>query len=86
MSRLKTKILVDGRDPIETHRVKQRLGFVDGQTTNPSLVANNPQIRGVIASSHRLSARQEMDEYRKILQQVSPLVGERSWSWTLHFI
>jgi len=29
-----TKILVDGGDPEETLRIKNLLGFVDGQTTN----------------------------------------------------
>src|SRR5215468_9727658 len=38
-SKPKTKILVDGGDPDETLRVKKLLGFVDGQTTNPSLIA-----------------------------------------------
>lgn len=33
MTRPKTKILVDGGDPQETRRVKELLGFVDGQTT-----------------------------------------------------
>ncbi len=33
----KSKILVDGGDPEETLRVKELIGFVDGQTTNPSL-------------------------------------------------
>jgi len=39
MQRPKTKILVDGGDPEETRRVKNLLGFVDGQTTNSSLIA-----------------------------------------------
>jgi transaldolase len=76
MNRPKTKILVDGGDPQETRRIKQRLGFVDGQTTNPSLVASNPHIRELIASGHRLSAIEEMDEYKKIVQRISPLVGD----------
>jgi transaldolase len=42
-SRPRSKILVDGGDPAETLRVKQSLGFVDGQTTNPSLIAKNPK-------------------------------------------
>ena len=33
-----TKILVDGGDPDETLRVRNLLGFVDGQTTNPTFV------------------------------------------------
>src|SRR5258708_1098929 len=76
MTRPKTKILVDGGDPQETRRVKELLGFVDGQTTNPSLIAKNPHIRELIASGHKLSNQEEMDEYKKIVQTISPLVGD----------
>jgi hypothetical protein len=67
MTRPKTRILVDGGDPQETRRGKELLGFVDGQTTNPSLIAKNPHIKELIASGHKLSNREEMDEYRKIV-------------------
>src|SRR4051794_15586820 len=72
----KTKILVDGGDPAETLRVKNLLGFVDGQTTNPSLIAKNPEIQRQIASGHTLTSQAEKDEYRKIVQAISPLVGD----------
>src|SRR4029453_11835224 len=72
----KTKILVDGGNPQETLRVKQLLGFVDGQTTNPSLIAKNPEIQERIASGRHLSPQEEKDEYRKIVQAISPLVGD----------
>src|SRR6516164_5374474 len=72
----KTKILVDGGDPDETLRVKKLLGFVDGQTTNPSLIAKNPEIQQRIASGHSLTSQEEEDEYRKIVQIISPLVGD----------
>jgi len=75
MQRPKTKILVDGGDPEETRRVKTLLGFVDGQTTNPSLIAKNPHIRQLIASGHRLKQSEEMAEYKRIVQTISPLVG-----------
>lgn len=76
MTRPKTKILVDGGDPQETLRVKELLGFVDGQTTNPSLVANNPHIKQLLASGRKLSEQEEMDEYRKIVREISPLIGD----------
>ena len=76
MTRPKTKILVDGGDPQETRQIKELLGFVDGQTTNPSLIAKNPHIKELIASGHKLSNREEMDEYKKIVQTISPLVGD----------
>jgi transaldolase len=72
----KTKILVDGGDPAETRRIKDLLGFVDGQTTNPSLVAKNPEIRKLVASGQRLSGQEEKEEYKHIVQNISPLVGE----------
>jgi len=72
----KTRILVDSGDPAETLRVKNLLGFVDGQTTNPSLIAKNPEIQQRIASGHTLSSQEEKDEYRKIVQAISPLVGD----------
>jgi hypothetical protein len=42
------------RTPQETRRVKELLEFVDGQTTNPSLIAKNPHIKELVASGHRL--------------------------------
>jgi len=72
----KTKILVDGGDPSETLRIKSLIGFVDGQTTNPSLIAKNPEIQRLIASGHKLTSQEEQNEYKKIVQSISPLVGD----------
>ena len=66
-NRPKTKVLVDGGDPNETLRIKDLIGFVDGQTTNPSLIAKNPEIQQFIASGHTLSSEEEKNEYRKIV-------------------
>jgi len=71
-----TKILVDGGDPEETLRIKSLLGFVDGQTTNPSLVAKSPHLIRFLAAGHRLTEQQEGEEYRKIVQRIAPLVGD----------
>jgi transaldolase len=72
----RTKILVDGGDPDETSRVKKLIGFVDGQTTNPSLIAKNQEVQQLLASGQRLTAQEQEDEYKKIVQQISPLVGD----------
>ena len=74
--RSKTKVLVDGGDPQETVRVKGLIGFVDGQTTNPTLIARNPEVRQLISSGHKFSTKEELDEYKKIVQAISPLVGD----------
>lgn len=71
-----TKILVDGGDPDETVRIKKLIGIVDGQTTNPSLIAKNPEVQRLLASGHRLSTDEQKEEYRKIVKKISPLVGD----------
>jgi transaldolase len=43
------------------------LGFVDGQTTNPSLIATNPEIQRRLASGHQLSEQAEKDACKKIV-------------------
>src|SRR5215472_10502815 len=74
--RPKTKILVDGGDPQETLRVNNLTGVVDGQTTNPTLISKNPDVRSEVSSGHKFSSREELDEYKKIVQTISPLVGD----------
>jgi transaldolase len=74
--RSKTRILVDGGDPEETLRVKNLVGYVDGQTTNPTLISKNPEVRNLVSSGHKFSSREEMDEYKKIVKGISPLVGD----------
>lgn len=76
MNRPKTKILVDGGDPRETLIIKELLGFVDGQTTNPTLISKNPHIKTLLDSGHKLSNREELDEYKKIVREISPVVGD----------
>lgn len=71
-----SKILVDGGDPQETKHIKELLGFVDGQTTNPSLVAKNPEVARLVKSGQKLTEAQQTAEYKKIVQAISPLVGD----------
>ena len=71
-----TKILLDGGDPGETMRIRGLLGFLDGQTTNPTFVAKNPDVQRRTASGRKLSWNEQKNEYKKIVQQISPLVGE----------
>jgi transaldolase len=53
------------------------MGFVDGQTTNPSLISKNPVIQAQVASGHKLSLEQQTQEYKKIV---------RLYLWTLRGI
>lgn len=42
---LKTIIFLDGGDPQETKEIINLMGFLDGQTTNPTLISKNPMAR-----------------------------------------
>ena len=43
---LKTKIFLDSAGSAETRAAVEVFGFLDGQTTNPSLIAKNPETAG----------------------------------------
>ena len=71
-----TKILLDSGDQAETRRIKEILGFVDGQTTNPSLFSKNPEVAARIAAGHKLTKEEDKEGYKKIVQEISPLIGD----------
>lgn len=73
--RVKAKILVDGGDPEETAHIKELVGTVDGQTTNPTLISKNPEVRERIAAGMKFTAEEQLDEYKNIVQKIAPLVG-----------
>jgi transaldolase len=64
--RSKTRILVDGGDPEETVRVKSLVGYVDGQTTNTTLIAKNPEVQQLVASGYKLSSQEVLDRSDRI--------------------
>ena len=47
---LSTKIFLDSGDPEETRQAVDALGFLDGQTTNPTLIAKNPEAKAKLAA------------------------------------
>jgi transaldolase len=55
LENLKTKIFLDSGDPNETRKVIEILGFLDGQTTNPSLIAKNPSVMNKFNANHKFS-------------------------------
>lgn len=69
------KLFVDGGDPKETARASRLLneaGYagLDGQTTNPSLVARNPDIAAQIQTGKKLSQEELLTKYKEIVQGI----------------
>jgi len=76
----KTKIFLDGGDPEETKKVIELLGFLDGQTTNPTLISKNPQALEKLTSGDKFTQIELLNEYQKIVQQISQLIPNGSIS------
>lgn len=76
MKRLaRTKIFLDGGDPVETAEATGLLnaaGYegLDGQTTNPSLVARNPDIAARIERGYKLTEQELLGKYKEIVQGI----------------
>ncbi len=71
MQKLSTQIFLDGADPAETAEAKKLLGHIDGQTTNPTLVAKNPEVQKYLQSGKRLTEKEALNEYKKIIQAIA---------------
>ncbi len=77
---LKSKIFLDSGDPAETQAVLDLLGFLDGQTTNPTLVVRNPQARERFERGETFSKTEILDFYKQIVSEISSLIPEGSVS------
>ncbi len=69
------KIFLDSGDPDETKKAKSLLGFLDGQTTNPSLVAKNPEVQAYLAKGKKLKEDELLDMYRQIIEQIDKQIA-----------
>ncbi|HTG01200.1 MAG TPA: transaldolase family protein [Nitrospirota bacterium] len=78
--KLKTRIFLDGGDANETRAILKLLGFLDGQTTNPTLVAKNPAVRKRLEQGELFSAAELLDFYREIVEEVASLIPRGSVS------
>lgn len=76
---LKTKIFLDSGFPEDTEKVLDLMGFLDGQTTNPSLVAKKLLAERSL-SSPSLSEDELLESYKKIVQDISKLIPDGSVS------
>lgn len=72
---LKTRIFLDSGDPNETREAIKLLGFLDGQTTNPSLIAKNPEAQGKKFTKEEINLL-----YRGVVMGISELIPAGSVS------
>ncbi len=79
-SSLTARIFLDSGDPDETRAALQLLGFLDGQTTNPTLIAKNPAARARFERGERFTAAEIFDFYRGVVSEISQLIPDGSVS------
>jgi transaldolase len=77
---LKTKIFLDSGNPSETKAALKLLGFLDGQTTNPSLIAKSSKAIERIAKGEKFSAEEIYDFYKKTAEEISNQIPNGSVS------
>lgn len=82
MDKLASKIFIDGGMPEETEKANKafqaHFGYpLDGQTTNPSLIAKNLKQR---MSGGMLTEEQALEEYKRIVQEITKILSHGSIS------
>lgn len=77
---LKTRIFLDGGDPRETRQAITLLGFLDGQTTNPTLISKNPQASKRLDEGGQFSKEEIFEFYKSVVWQIHKLIPDGSIS------
>lgn len=77
---LKTKIFLDSGDPQETKEIIKLLAFLDGQTTNPTLISKNPRAKEKIDKGEKFTKEEILSFYKEIVTEISGLIPNGSVS------
>lgn len=72
---LNTRIFLDSGSADDTRTALEMLGFLDGQTTNPTyFVKKNPDIQAAVEAGKKYSKEELLGAYKKLAEEISPLV------------
>ncbi len=77
---LKTKIFLDSGNPEDTKAALSIMGFLDGQTTNPSLVAQYLESQKHVSADVKLSKEDVYEHYEDIVTEISNIIPNGSVS------
>lgn len=75
-----TKFFLDSGDPEETRQALAMLGHIDGQTTNPSLVAKNPEVKKRLEQGRKFTQAEISAFYKEMVVEISRLIPKGSVS------
>ena len=77
---MRSRLFLDGGNPEETKAVLKQIGFLDGQTTNPTLIAKNPEARKRLLQGNKFSRDEIFTFYRGVINTASSLLPQGSVS------
>jgi len=77
---LKTRVFLDGGDPGETKTIIDLIGFLDGQTTNPTLISKNPNARQRLERGEKFKKEEIITFYKDVVKEISTLTPQGSIS------
>lgn len=77
---LKTKIFLDSGDPNETKEIIKLLGFLDGQTTNPTLISKHPNAKLRLEKGEKFTKNEIFEFYKEVVKEISNLIPNDSIS------
>lgn len=77
---LKTKIFLDSGDPHQTRKAIKLLGFLDGQTTNPTLISKNPEVKSRLEKGGKFTKEEIFGFYKEVVKEISGLIPDGSVS------
>lgn len=79
-SKLQTKIFLDSADPEETKKTVKMLGFLDGQTTNPTLVSRNPKVKNYLDKKGKFGREDIYGFYKDVIKDIAKIIPQGSIS------
>lgn len=73
---LKSQIFLDSGDATETEEIFNLLGFLDGQTTNPTLIAKSPVVQAQRAAGKKINLDEIASIYKSIISQIHSIIPD----------
>lgn len=77
---LKTRIFLDSGDPKETRAALELLGFLDGQTTNPTYFAKSSVVQEHLKTVGKFTREELLVSYRNTIGTIAGLIPQGSIS------
>lgn len=71
--KIHSKVFIDAGDSQKTREAKEILGFVDGQTTNPTLLSQNAAAQERIKKGKKFGRKEVYEFYRRVVAEIAAI-------------